>query len=128
MSTNTNASSGASQRPLKSEMDVKRVDDEEIKEHIRKYTGNESTVVTADCIIYEVGERNRDDNGAPAGSNVKVGTTGKQTTEELEKGNSVTIIARDASTLNKDTKKKPTDKKKAAEAKAKAEAEAKDEK
>ena len=112
MSTNTNASNGASQRPLKKEMEVKRVNNDEIERDIKNYTRNEDTILTADCIIYEVGERNRNENGDPVGSNVSAVTTGKQTTEELEKGNSVTIVARDVSALNKDTKKKPTDKKK----------------
>ena len=111
MSINTNASSGASQRPVKKEIEVKKVDDSEIIKDIKKYTGREDTVLTADCIIYDVGERNRNENGDPAGSNVNAVTTGKQTTEELEKGNSVTLVARDASTLNKDTKRKPTNKK-----------------
>lgn len=112
MSTNTNASSGASQRPLKKEIGVKRVDDSEIIKDIKNYTGRDDMLLTADCIIYDVGERNRNENGNPAGSNVNAVATGKQTTEELENGNSVTLVARDAATLNRSTSKKTTDGKK----------------
>ena len=117
MSTNANASSGASKKKTNSEMRVKNVSDAEIIEAMEKYTGNPDTVLTADCIIYDVGERNRTDADAPAGSSVNAVATGKQTTEELEKGNSVTIVARDMTTLNKTTKKKPTDTRKEKEEK-----------
>ena len=101
MSTNANASNGASKKTSNSEMVVKKVSDAEIIEDMKKYTGNPDTVLTADCIIYDVGERNRVDSEAPAGSNVNVSSTGKQTTVELENGNSVTLVAKDAATLNR---------------------------
>ena len=115
MSTNANASSGASNRTGKKEIGVERVPDDVIIRDIQKYTGNPDTRVIADCIVYDVGGRNRTDADAPAGSSVNAVATGQQTTEELEKGNFVTIATRGM--LNKTTKKKLTDTRKEKEEK-----------
>ena len=113
MSTNTNASNGASNKTQKAskELKVSEVREEEIKEHIRNFTGNESTIVVADCAITAFVDNIKETDVA-AGSNVLVDNVGKINPNELEKGNAVTLLVRNPQPeKGKDDKKVKKDKK-----------------
>ncbi len=114
MSTNTNASNGASQR-----MDVEEVDNKVVEERIAKYTGSD-TIFAFDFVMCEVGRENVVQAGNPAGSNVTVTAKGKQTAEEIKKGNYVTVPTRNEPVVGKDAKKEALAKKAAAAKKAEA--------
>lgn len=109
MSTNTNASNGASQR-----MDVEEVDNKVIEERIAEYTGNENTIFAFDFVMCEVGKEAVVQAGNPAGSNITVTAKGKQTAEEIEKRNYVTVPTRNEPVVGKDAKKEALAKKAAA--------------
>lgn len=115
MSTNTNASNGASQR-----MEVEEVDNKVVEERIAKYTESENTIFAFDFVMCEVGKENVVQAGNPAGSNVTVTAKGKQTAEEIEKRNYVTVPTRNEPVVGKDAKREALAKKAAAAKKAEA--------